>query len=154
MTVETKFYCDECGKETVSGVSLAVMAIEGLYEMPSAFDLEKFNKIPWQHKEVYNKFLCLDCLGEAIEHPTIGEHDRYFTLKEKARAFLIKHGFLKPKGQEREIWEKIGQQGGVFIGLRFLDTAKAPSGLVFQVADQKYIVRSGRLGYLQVEPYW
>jgi len=54
VTVETKFYWDECGRETTHGVSLAVMAVEGLHEMPSAFDLEKFNKIPWHGKDVYN----------------------------------------------------------------------------------------------------
>jgi len=96
VTVETKFYCDECGKETVKGVSLIVLAVEGLHEMPSTLDLEKFNKVPWQSKEVYNKFLCLDCLGETVEHPRIGEHTKYFGLKERARDFLIKHGLLKP----------------------------------------------------------
>lgn len=57
------------------------------------------------------------------------------------------------KEEERKLWEKIAEKGQ-FIAFRFDDTGKPPCGLVFQVGEEKYIVRAGRSGRLEVESYW
>lgn len=98
MTVETKYYCDECGKEvTGRAVTIAVLVTSGFHEMPGRFDIQEFASIPYQFKQVYNKFLCYDCIGEGIQEYWGGEGGRDFNLKEAGRRFLIKFGFLKPK---------------------------------------------------------
>jgi len=57
------------------------------------------------------------------------------------------------ENDEMELWQKIGK-AGQFISFRFRDTDKPPSGLVFSVGEEKYIVRPTNSDYLQVEPYW
>jgi len=98
MTVETKYYCDECGREvTDRAISIAVMVTSGYYEMPDRFNMEVFRQVPYKFKQVYNKFICHDCVGEAVQEYRDGEGGRSFELKEAARSFLINHGLLKPK---------------------------------------------------------
>lgn len=55
--------------------------------------------------------------------------------------------------EERKLWEKIAEKGR-FIAFRFDDTDEPPRGLVFQVGEEKYIVRAGRSDRLEVESYW
>lgn len=57
------------------------------------------------------------------------------------------------KNSEFQLWEKIAKTGQ-FVAFRFRDTNKPPSGLVFQVGNEKYIIRPKNSDYLQVELYW
>jgi len=99
MGEEVKFYCDECGKEVWGGkwVNIAVFAYGGYQKMPSNFSLERYNKIPFNCKEIYNKMLCYGCVGEGVREQGNLEPYPSFSLKEQAREFLIKHKFLKER---------------------------------------------------------
>lgn len=95
MGVEEIYSCDECGKKVwfQNCATIVVLAFQGYNWSPSKFDLDRWKEKYWKHKEVYNKQLCPDCIGEAI---TINcGDDPEFSLREKAMGFLRKHGFVK-----------------------------------------------------------
>jgi len=97
MTKETKYYCDECGKELGRGVCITVLVTNQYQYDLDKWDLEKFNRIPYTHKIVYNKSVCPECLGEEIKEYSGTEPRRDFGLIEKGLRFLVKHKFLRIK---------------------------------------------------------
>jgi len=104
MSEETKYYCDECGVDIThrDSVTLVVLCYQGHGPMPNKWRLEKYNKIPYIYKEVYNRMLCPDCVGAKIQWKQHLEPHFDFSLKEKARAFLIKHGLLRNANETDE----------------------------------------------------